>query len=89
MEAVGDLDDGDEVVRQPERRAHGRREEQRETARLVTPELVVVDKIGQLVVDSGDVGSGSARLIKLRPGLPGEVLQLDPFRVAARGWVGR
>jgi hypothetical protein len=86
---VGDLDDGGEVVRQPERRARGRREEEREAARLVTPELAIVDKIGKLVVDSGDVGSGSACLIKLHPGFPGEIPQLDPIHVSARGWAGR
>ena len=85
METVGDLDDGREVVRQPERRARGRRDEDREAARLVTPEVAVFDQIGKLVVDRGDVPSGSTRLLELRRGFPREVLQLDPFCVAARG----
>src|SRR5262245_50752463 len=89
MEAVGDLDDRGEVVGQPERRARRRREEEREAARLVTPELVVAGEIVELFVDRGDVGSGSARLLELCRGFPGEVLELDPLGVAARGWIGR
>jgi hypothetical protein len=54
----------------------------REAARLVTPELVVVDQVGKLLVDRSGIPSGGARLLKLPRGFPREILQLDPLRVA-------
>src|SRR6185437_14376603 len=55
-----------------------------QAAGLVTPELVVVDEIRQLLLDRRDVGTRGGRLAQLPGGLRGQVLQLDPLRIAAR-----
>jgi len=89
VEAVGDLDLAREVVRQPERDARGRVDEEREAARLVAPELVVVDEVGDLLFDRGDVLLVNAGLAQLPRGFAAQVLQLDPLRLAARGRRGR
>ena len=60
MEPVGDLDERDELVRQPERGERLRRDEHGEAARLEPPERVVLAEPGESVVDRSDVGAGPA-----------------------------
>src|SRR5262245_53941174 len=89
MEAVGDLDHARQVVRQAVGRASRRREEEREAPCLVAPELIVVDQVGDLLLDRGDVLPIGACLLELADGLAGQVLQLDSLCVTAGGRAGR
>jgi hypothetical protein len=81
VKAVRDLDHAGEVVREPERGARRRRQEQRKAARLVAPEVVVVDEVGELVVDCRNVGSRRTCPPELFGGLAGKILQLDARRL--------
>jgi hypothetical protein len=82
MEAVGDLDDARQVVGQPVGRASCRREEEREAPRLIAPEVLVVDQVGDFLLDRGDVVPTGARLLELADSLTSQGLQLDAFRIA-------
>jgi hypothetical protein len=84
VETVGHLCQGDDVVGQAERRARRRREEECEAPCLEPPELVVVEQVGDVLLDLLDVYLRGARLPQLTHRLGGEVLQLDALGVAVR-----
>ena len=89
METVGHLDQRLKPVRKPERRGRLGSGEDGQGPCLETPELRVVDQIGERVRDRHDVRPRYARLGQLPSGLGGEVAELDPLGVAARGRIGR
>ena len=87
MESVGDLDQVDEVVREPERRERIRRDEDRKAPRLVMPEGVVIRELVDGLVEGGEVGAIGPCELELPLRLGREVLQLDPLGVTVRGRV--
>ena len=61
-------------------------DDDRQSLGLVLPEVVVVDEVGQLFVDLGDLGpGGDAGLLEVGPSSSGEVLQLDPVSLGVGG----
>ena len=78
MEAVGDLGDHPEPVREAEGLHALRRREDGEAVGLIHPELVIVDELVERLLDARHVGLVGARFVQLRQCGGGEVLELDP-----------
>jgi len=85
VEAVGDLDDRGQSAWEPERPQARRGGEHGEAARLLGPEVVVLDERVQRLADVGDGAPIGRRRLHLGGGLRDQVLELDPIGLRVLG----
>jgi hypothetical protein len=85
VEPVGDLHGVREPIRKPKRPQSSRRGEDREAARLLGPELLVVGQLVQRLADVSDGAPVGPHRLELPDCLRRQVLELDPASLRLLG----